>query len=139
MQTYTTTRLDLSMRVLMLNALKAVGGPLADAKLVLLKNQTPGSINVAADIQEADFTGYAAVGPLAFGTPIIRDIDTLALVAESVQFTATGDAAVNGVTGWAVTNAAKTAVYAVGTFSQSILVGGQYSGIIVNAEIVYGK
>lgn len=119
-----------------LESLTAEGALLEEPSLILLKNGDIDGGMVVGDIVEADFTGYAAKTALAFNAAYRRSDREWVLAAPSATFIATGDAATNVVKGWAVVNAAKTALYAYGRFADDVFFMKAGDGVQVTPELV---
>jgi hypothetical protein len=122
-----------------LDALKAVGNPLEAPTLMLVKNNfgSPSKDTVIGDLEECDFTGYAAEAALVFGDAH-TDTDGKAVIkAPSVTFTCTGSATINEVYGWALVNAAKTALYVAQSFSQAFVMGTAGQGLTVQPVVTF--
>lgn len=109
-----------------LNGLTADGGDDPDgrffgAKVQLFKSDTPlVAGTVLGDLEEADFSGYAESGVLAFGAAFINDAGGAEIVAPGVQFTQTAATISNTVYGYMVVNAAGDGLLWAERFPQPI-------------------
>ena len=120
-----------------LNALLAVGGPLADVLVHLNANNfTPAKSMVLADFVEATFDGYAAVNVLAAGwtAPYVNgagngELSTLAQVA----FDSTGITTSEMIYGYYVTDNPATVVLFAEKVAVAVPMGavaGEHLGVI---------
>jgi hypothetical protein len=130
----------LALQLAALTALKATGAPLEEPTLILFVNQvTPTKETVIGDLVEATFNGYAEVEELVFGTPYQNVNGQAQMNAPSVDFVSTDGVIQETVFGWALVNAAKTALYycELLTTPVPITAGGQ--GVNIDPEIIYGN
>lgn len=126
-----------TMRLAMLDRLVAVGGPLADAQLVLVKEPfTHGPALAPADLVLADFDGYAAEAALVYGSAYVAPDGTTRVAPPTVQFEATGATTPNTIHGWAVLNAGGTAVLYSALLDEPVAIEAADDGVIVLPEYV---
>jgi hypothetical protein len=80
--------------------------------LRLYKNDlVPDRYSGVDDFVEADFTGYAAVGFVSWGTPFLNADDDAEVDHDPIVFTQTGTATTNNIYGYFVTDGAGTTLW----------------------------
>jgi hypothetical protein len=128
-----------SFQLSALDALKGVGLPLAAASLILVKNNFGGATKDTTidDLEECDFTGYAAEAGLVFGDAHIDTDGKAVIKAPSVTFTCTGTVTGNEVYGWALVNAAKDTLYVAQSFSQAYMMMTAGQGLTVQPVVTF--
>lgn len=127
-----------ALQLAALEALKATGEPLETPTLILYQNNhSPSKETVIGDLTECNFTGYAAVAAVAFGAAHIDTDGKVKMKAPSETFVASGAAVGNSVFGWAITNAAKTALYVAQAFDTEYVISETGQGITVQPEVVF--
>jgi hypothetical protein len=112
----------------------AMGGTLVTSTMILTKTQVdaPNPALGMGQFEECDFTGYAAVAALVFGTPFL-DVDGIwKVTAPSELFTLTATTITNIVYAAVITNAAKSEFRGVINFETpiSLTVAGQGFNVI---------
>lgn len=117
----------------------AVGGTFAGAICRLIKSaEQPSSITVWADLQEADFPGYAPSGALAWGQPYIDAAGVARVAAPSHQFFCTGDTPDNLIYGYALTDgAAQPALLQTCWFSSPVPMARADAALTVVPEVIF--
>lgn len=90
-----------------MDLLTASGGWLDGCTIRLYKNDlTPGSTTVLSQFIECDFDGYAAIGPLVWGSAFYNASGDAVVVAQTCQFEASSPDNPNNVYGYYVTKGA---------------------------------
>lgn len=128
-----------------LNALAAAEGEWNGALLALIQEleepYTPSSTMTFAGLElaEATFTGYARSTAIVWGTAYADANKRAVLAGGSKQFSATGSAVSNVVTGYAVINAAEDDVLWAELFDEPRLMDENADALIVIPKYVYGR
>jgi hypothetical protein len=77
---------------------------LADSDMHLFQNDVdPGPLTAIGDLDEADYTGYAAVNIVTWGAPFLDAEGLLAILSTVCIFRPTGTAITNVIYGWYLT------------------------------------
>lgn len=115
-----------------LAGLIAVDGPLDAVKLMLwVNNIVPDKNTVLADLTVPTFTGYAAFGPVVWGSVMV-DVDGTAIVTgASHEFVCTGGTPTDIIYGWALTNSGGTTLIKAARLAAPVPIGRVGSGIAV--------
>lgn len=113
-----------------LAALINTGAPFEAPIVKLFQNDVVPDVNtVLADLDEADFAGYADVNGPTWGTPYI-DVDGNALVtAASHEFVASGPTPANTIYGWYMTDDPATKLLAAYRFSTPVGINATGDGL----------
>lgn len=102
----------------LLGLITGVDGTFEEVVIRLFKNNfTPNPDQVLGDLEEADFTGYAASSAVTWGTVFTNSDGFAEVIGSTKQFTATGSAVTNVVYGYYATNAAGDTLYWAERFS----------------------
>lgn len=129
---------SMALRKAMLAALAAMGGNLHAATLMLFSNTLSiGPRTVVANLTECTFDGYAAVAPIAFGTPYTDETDGVNMSAPSVQFTATGGTVSEVINGWALVKADKTELYYAALLDEPVSIDEAGDAAIIQPTVTY--
>lgn len=107
---------------------------LGGAKVMLFKNDyQPSATTVLADLIEADFTGYARSADLVWGEPFITPAQLAEIVAQQLQFNATGSTVTNTIYGYAViTPGTPDVLQYAERFAEPVFVAGTMNAVLVN-------
>lgn len=118
--------------------LVGAGGQFDACILKLFQNDViPTRDSVLADLDEADFTGYADVNAVAFGTPYY-DADGAGIVtAPSHEFVATGSTIANVIYGFYLTDDPATVLRAAYRFADPVGIGAAGQGVTVVPFLKY--
>jgi hypothetical protein len=129
----------IAQQLLGLTAMGAVGGPLHAGQIILFKQAITLTNRIAvADLIVADFTGYAPVAAIAFGTPYVDQVGVARFDAPSVDFVMTDEVAPNTIYGWALLNTGGSAVLLVSQFTTPIPLTRTGQGLRVQPTYPYG-
>lgn len=132
-----------SMRQTMLDALDALsetGYPLEDASLVLAASPFTLSPDLLpAAIVPPTFTGYVQVDSLVFGSAYINPNGQAVRSAPDETFIRTGGVVNDVIYGFAIMNAARSALYYAELFDEPVSLNAVGLGLEVNPTVVFGQ
>lgn len=116
-----------------LTELTGVGGVLDTAKIHLFKNDIlPGPGTLVSQLDEADYTGYAASAAINWGAPFINANGQGEVVGPGHQFQPTGTAVANTIYGyWIMPTVASTAPIKIVRFAEPVNLTGPADALIV--------
>lgn len=116
-------------------------GALLSSTLHLFQNDITPTVNtLLADLDEADFTGYAPLDPIVWDSAFITPEGLYKLVGESTLFEMTATTVINTIYGWYVTRELATVDFLVVAkrFDAPIEVTVTGAGVLVLPEYIWG-
>jgi hypothetical protein len=123
-----------------LQSMIAVGGPLINGKLALFETAGPSNPGTTlADLQKAQYTGYADQGPIAFATPHLDDGGRAVVFVKPMEFKPTGPGVTSTVFQVGVLNTAGDTLLLIGQLETPINFFGPDDAFLIGFPVILSQ